>query len=207
MIKMHKLLMSCALGIMILTACTPMNIQHANRYQLNQSSMVARVPATKPISLLVMQPVAVDGYDTEQMLYVNRPYEVAEFANNVWMSPPTSMILPLMMRSIASSHYFYAVTSDLNISKTDYRLESILLRLQQNFLIKPSRIELAMQVTLIRNADSGLVGTEIISESVPCPSDNPLGGVIAANQATKHLGARVAHFVIAQVKRDQKNKP
>lgn len=206
---MIKVLIRLLIGFVIggvLSACMPVTIPNANRYQLTEASTVSRASSHQHLSLLVMQPVAIDGYDTEQMLYVNRPYQVEEFANNVWMSPPTTMLFPLMIRSIASSHYFYAVTSDLNISKTDYRLESVLLRLQQNFLTKPSRIQLAMQVTLIRSVDSSLVATDIISESLPCPSDTPLGGVMAANQATKHLSSRIAHFVIEQVKRDQKNK-
>lgn len=188
---------------LVLTACSPATLPNANRYQLTEASSVKKITTHKHVSLLVMQPVALDGYDTEQMIYVNRPYQVGEFANNVWMSPPAAMLLPVLMRSIESSHYFYAVTSDLNISKTDYRLESVLIRLQQNFLTKPSRIQLAMQVTLIRNADSGLVATDIISESIPCPSDTPLGGVEAANQASRHLSSRVAHFVVTHVQRDQ----
>lgn len=205
MIKLFtRLLGWVALVSMTLIACTPATIPNANRYQLTEASSVKKVKPHKRVSLLVMQPVALDGYDTEQMLYVNQPYQVGEFANNMWMSPPATMLLPVLMRGIESSHYFYAVTSDLNISKTDYRLESVLIRLQQNFLTKPSRIQLAMQVTLIRNSDSGLVATDIISESLTCPQDTPLGGVIAANQASRHLSSRVAHFVITQVKRDLK---
>jgi cholesterol transport system auxiliary component len=189
---------------LLLGACAPMHSSNQNRYQLTESGKVKEQKSAQRVSLLVMQPSAVDGYDTNQMLYVNKPFELSAFADNSWMSPPVTMLLPLMIRSIESSHYFYAVTSDLNASKTDYRLESQLIRLQQNFLVKPSQIQLIMRVMLIHSADSHVLATTTLYESIACPSDTPLGGVIAANQAARRLTAQITHFVVAHVKRAQK---
>lgn len=189
---------------LFLSACAPVTSENNNRYQLTEAGkMKPYKKGHKHVSILVMQPVALDGYDTEQMLYVNKPYQVNSFVNNSWMSPPTTMLLPLLIRSIESSHYFLAVASDLNTSKTEYRLESALIRLQQNFLMKPSHLQLVMQVMLIHSIDSRVVAADTIYESIPCPKDTPLGGVIAANQATRQLTSRVAHFVLEHVKRDQ----
>jgi len=180
------------------TACTPLSTG-STHYQL---TAVGHVPATKTarhLSLLIMQPTAMDGYDTEEMLYVNQPYQVGVFANNTWISPPATMLLPLMIRSVESSHYFYAVATDPNVSVTDYRLESKLIRLQQNFLTKPSQIELVMQVMLMRSSDNHLVATRTIRERVPCASDTPMGGAMAANQATQKLTGKITRFVIKTI--------
>ena len=190
--------------VMLLVACAPVTSENNNRYQLTESGkMVPKKTGPKHLSLLVMQPVALDGYDTEQMLYVNKPFQVNAFANNSWMSPPATMLLPLVIRSIESTHYFLAVASDLNTSKTEYRVESALIRLQQNFLVKPSQLQLVMQVMLIHSIDSRVVAADTIYESIPCSKDTPLGGVLAANIATRQLTSRVAHFVVDHVKRDQ----
>jgi cholesterol transport system auxiliary component len=69
--------------------------------------------------------------------------------------------------------------------------------------MKPSQIQLVMQVMLIHSIDSRVVAADTIYESIPCPKDTPLGGVLAANGATRQLTSRVAHFVVEHVKRDQ----
>ena len=190
---------------MMLLACTMSPSQERQRYQLIEAGKVRPVAAARPpVSILVMQPKAVDGYDTDQMLYVSKPYQVSAFANNAWMSSPSTMLVPLLARSLESSHYFYAVTSEPNISKTDYRLESTIIRLQQNFLFKPSHIQLEMQVVLTHGADNRLVAADNIYEDLPCLTDNPVGGVIAANHATRHLTARVTRFVIDRIAHDRK---
>lgn len=201
--KLMRYLIGFGILVTLLVACTPFPAANEQRYQLMLAGKVKHKTAHQHLSILVMQPDALPGYDTEQMLYVNKPYQISAFANNVWMSPPATMIFPLMVRSIGSSHYFYAVASDPNVSKTDYRLESKLIRLQQNFLTKPSQLELMMQVILIHSADNRVVATETISERMPCPSNNPLGGVIAANHAVQKLTTRLTYFVIEHINHDQ----
>ena len=195
-----------ALGVFAWTlcACTPVPSENNNRYQLTDAYKFAPRAASQHLSILIMQPEALDGYDTEQMLYVDKPFQVSAFANNAWMSPPATMLSPLLVRSIESTHYFFAVATDLNTSKTDYRLESALIRLQQNFLVKPSQVQLGVQVMLIHNPDSRVVATKTFYEAVNCSKDTPLGGVIAANQATRQLTSHITHFVMSHVLRDQK---
>lgn len=191
-------------GLLVqLSACMSFSSSKTQTYQLTDFGKIAPLSKRTHISILVMQPAAEDGYDSLQMLYVSQPYQMTAFTLNSWISRPSTMIAPLLMRSIESSHYFYAVTQEPNMANADYRLDSVLLRLQQNFLVKPSQIQLALQVMLIHPSDDRLIATAMMSENIACPSDNPLGGVIAANQATRRLTARVAHFVVEQVAHDQ----
>lgn len=191
-------------GLLVqLSACMPWSSSTIQTYQLTDFGKITPNTKRTHISILVMQPAAADGYDSSQMLYVSKPYEISAFTLNAWISRPATMLAPLLMRSIESSHYFYAVAQEPNMANADYRVDSVLLGLQQNFLVKPSQIQLALQVMLIHPRDDRVIATTMMSENLACPSDNPLGGVMAANQATRRLTARVAHFVVEQIARDQ----
>ena len=104
------------------------------------------------------------------------------------------------------SHYFYAVASGPDADKVDYRVDTQLIQLQQNFLTKPSVVELVANVVLTHISDNRVVSSRIISERVTCPEDTPYGGVIAANKAAFAFTAKLTDFVIRQVKHDSSEK-
>lgn len=155
-----------------------------------------------PLSILVTDPQASAGYQTESMLYESKPYQLEAFANNAWAGRPAKMLLPLILQSLQYTGYFYAVTSSPYGEKADYRLDTHLLELQQNFLVKPSTIKLVVKVVLTHVADGRVIASQIINQCVPCPADTPYGGVIAANEATRKFTAVLTDFVIQHIKKD-----
>ena len=88
------------------------------------------------------------------------------------------------------------------VDKADYRLDTQVIALQQNFLPKPSVMDLVAKVVLTHIADNRVVSSRIIGEHIQCPTDTPYGGVIAANRATRAFTAAVSAFVVAEVNRD-----
>ena len=146
-----------------------------------------------PLSILVTDPQASAGYQTESMLYESKPYQLEAFANNAWAGRPAKMLLPLILQSLQYTGYFYAVTSSPYGEKADYRLDTHLLELQQNFLVK---------LVLTHVADGRVIASQIINQCVPCPADTPYGGVIAANEATRKFTAVLTDFVIQHIKKD-----
>ncbi|WP_131783178.1 ABC-type transport auxiliary lipoprotein family protein [Legionella gresilensis] len=156
------------------------------------------------ISILVAQPEALAGYDSQDMRYVSKPFELSTYAHNAWVDTPADMLLPLILQSLQRSGYFAVVTSTPITENTDYRLDTQLIELEQNFLTKPSRIDLTVKVVLTHVPDNRVVASEIISEHVTCPSDTPYGGVVAANQATKLFTARLTDFVVIHTRNDKK---
>jgi cholesterol transport system auxiliary component len=186
----------------LLTACTPVQNVIVNQYKLETFSSKKITNKRTSLTLLVSQPDAIPGYQTEQMLYINKPFEINNFAHNAWISSPANMLYPLITQSLQSSHYFYAVASGPDADKTDYRLDTQLIELQQNFLTKPSRIELVANVVLTHIDDNRVVASRIIGKQVSCPEDTPYGGVVAANRAAFAFTAELTGFVITQVKRD-----
>jgi cholesterol transport system auxiliary component len=186
----------------LLVACTPIKTPASNQYKLEAFSANQLSHKKTTLSILVSQPEAMAGYQTEQMLYVQKPFEIAAFVHNTWISSPANMIYPLIMQSLQKTTYFDAVASGPYVDKADYRLDTQLIALQQNFLTKPSVIELAVKVVLTHIADNRIVSSRIISERINCPVDTPYGGVIAANRATFALTTALSKFVVRQVAQD-----
>lgn len=202
---MNKTILTVLIGASwLLTACSPIQNEVKNQYKLEAFSAKKIAAKHAASSILISQPDAIAGYQTEQMLYINKPFELSNFAHSAWISSPANMIYPLITQSLQHSHYFYAVASGPDADKTDYRLDTQIIELQQNFLTKPSKVELVANVVLTHVADNRIVSSRVISECVPCPTDTPLGGVIAANKAAFAFTAKLSSFVINHVKQDNK---
>ncbi|MGQ3889928.1 ABC-type transport auxiliary lipoprotein family protein [Legionella sp. CNM-1927-20] len=187
----------------LLTACSPVKPTITSEYKLDTFSE-KKFTNHANLSILVAQPEALAGYESEDMRYVTRPFELSTYAHNAWVDTPADMLLPLILQSLQRSGYFAVVTSTPITENTDYRLDTQLIELEQNFLTKPSRIDLTVKVVLTHVPDNRVVASEIISEHVTCPSDTPYGGVVAANQATKLFTAQLTDFVVTHTKNDSK---
>ncbi|WP_028388922.1 ABC-type transport auxiliary lipoprotein family protein [Legionella fairfieldensis] len=184
----------------MLSACSPIKTPVSNQYKLTAFSSELSSTPLKKRSILVTTPEAVAGYQTEQMVYIKKPFELNAFANNAWINPPADMLFPLIVQSLQRSGRFYAVASSPHAESTDYRIDAQLIELQQNFLNKPSVVDLIVKVVLTHVSDNRVIASRIISQHIRCPFDTPYGGVIAANQATKRFTAELTHFVISHAK-------
>lgn len=194
---MNKIGLTCIfVAIFIATACSPIKPDITNHYKLESYSGQVFTHQHSHHSILVTKPEAMAGYQTDQMLYIQKPYELSSFAHSGWVSPPADMLYPLMIESLQRTGYFYAVASGAYADKANYRLDTQLIELQQNFLTKPSCLQLVAKVVLTRIEDNHILGSRLIRQSIPCPSDTPYGGVLAANRATQNFTAQVAKFAV-----------
>jgi len=185
----------------LLTACSPIKPSVSNQYKLSNFSDKQMSNRASKHSILISQPEAVAGYQTEQMLYIKKPFELSSFAHNAWISAPANMLFPLMLQSIQRSGYFYAVASSPTSDQTDYRLDTQLIELQQDFLKIPSEIRLTVKVVLSHVSDNQVIASRVLIQHVLCPMDTPYGGVIAANQAAERFTAELTRFVVSNLKR------
>lgn len=191
---------SIALALIFLIGCSPVKNIASHEYQLSAFSKKRLAANPSLISLMVTPPEAVSGYQTDQMIYIEKPYQIQSFAKNEWVSPPAEMLYPLLVQSLQDSGYFYAIASSPNTLETDYRLDTQLLNLEQSFLKKPSFIQLKVKVVLTRINDNKVIASRIISLQIPCPADTPYGGVLAANKASFEFTSIVTRFVINHLK-------
>ncbi|ABQ55479.1 transport system, auxiliary component [Legionella pneumophila str. Corby] len=183
-------------------SCSPVKVPVTNEYQLTAYSTKQLTRKPRPITIQVTVPEAVAGYQTEEMLYMKKPFKLEPFVKNAWTSPPADMLFPLLVQSLQSSGYFYAVTSSPYSEEADYRLDTQLLKLEQNFIKKPSVLEFSAKIVLTHISDNQIIGSRIVSLQIPCSQDTPYGGVIAANQATFRFTATATDFVVSHIKRD-----
>jgi len=139
---------------------------------------------------------AIDGYETDQIRYTTKPFTLSSFAKNNWASPPATMLYPLLIQSLQQSGYFSAVGSGSYFSKTTYRLDTQLIELRQNFIKKPSVLELKVKAVLTHVEDNQIVASRLFKLAVTCQKDTPYGGVLAANEATFKLTKAMTAFVI-----------
>lgn len=186
----------------LLTSCTPVQTPIHNQYKLTcyNNKFVAKQTTSK--SLLLSQPEAVDGYQTSQMLYSTKPYEIQSFAHSSWVSAPAKMIFPLMVVSLQRLHYFSAIASSAYANKTDYRLDTQLIELQQNFLTHPSTLDLTIKTVLSKTDSGRTLASKIFIYHIPCTTDTPYGGVMAANKAASLFTRELSQFVMIKIQQD-----
>jgi cholesterol transport system auxiliary component len=189
---------------LLLIACSPVKVAVTNQYKLDAFSTKQFTTHKTDISILVSQPEGLAGNQTEQMHYIEKPFALNSFAHNAWINSPANMLYPLITQSLQKTGYFYAVASGPYLDKADYRIDTQIIELQQNFLTKPSVIELVVKVMITHIPDNRVVASRIIGKRVVCPTDTPYGGVIAANQATRAFTAELSAFVVKQVQQDNR---
>ncbi len=175
----------------------------SNQYQLNRYSTHYHAASTSTNTLLVTVPEAVAGYQTNSMLYIKKPFQLESFANNAWVDTPASMFYPLLIQSIQGSSYFAAVSSSPYTQGAEYRLDTQVLHLEQDFLVKPSVLVFSIKVVLTRVSDGKVLVSRILLQKVPCPMDTPYGGVLAANKASYTLTEQVARFIVSAIKHQE----
>ena len=188
-----------SITILLLSACSSIKLPVTEQYQLTQfSHKVYKTPHGSK-TLFVSPPEALRGYDNNKMHYSTQAFEVQDFAHHSWLGAPAQMIHPLVTQSLQQSGYFRAVTSGIYSDKTDYRLDSQLLMLQQNFIQKPSTLFLVMKIVLNDVKNNSVIASKILQYKVPCPSDNPYGGVLAANKAVRLFTEDTVKFVASNI--------
>ena len=182
-------------------ACSPVNNPILNQYKISEFSTKRYSGKPSRHSILVAAPQAVSGYQTAQMLYVEKPYELSPFARNAWIDPPANMLFPLLFQSLQHSNYFKAVASTPYAEETNYRLDTQLIELQQNFLKHPSIVQISIKVVLSDLKRNKVAGSHIFRRQIPCSRDNPFAGVVATNRGVKQLTADITEYVITLIQK------
>ena len=145
-------------------------------------------------TLIVNMPKAAAGYDTRRMIYTRTAHQLEYFARNEWVDTPSYMLQPLMVAAIEQTQAFNAVLPKLAAVKTDLRLETEMLGLLQDFNSKPSVLRFTLRATIIDNASGKVIALREFINQVPAASDNPIGGVNAANLAVNSILKQLADF-------------
>ena len=145
-------------------------------------------------TLVVAETRAAPGYGTRQIAYVRTANQLEYFAFSQWAEPPALMLAPLLAQAIERTGAYRAVVRAPLPVAGDVRLETELIRLQQDFGVTPSRVRLTLRAVLVDIATRRVLTTREFDAAVPSPSEDPAGGVMAAKQAAQRVAAEVGAF-------------
>jgi cholesterol transport system auxiliary component len=177
------------------TLFSPINID-TKKNVLNSIPLDLRSERTHPATLLVLEPETTPAYATTQMAYSTQAYQIAYFTKNDWAETPSQMIQPLIVQTLRSTQYFSEVLSPPDFGRHTFVLRSEILELKQDFTTEPAMLQLAMRISLSRDATNQVVATKELSVSQPMSERNPYAGVVAANEALPKLLRGLAEFVV-----------
>lgn len=145
-------------------------------------------------TLTVSTPIASAGFGSTHIVYQRQAHELEHFALNQWVDTPVQMLMPLMVRTLESSGAFRAVVRGSTAAISELRLDTELIRLQQEFYTSPSHVRLTMRAVMVDAATRRVMASREFEASVASPSDDPAGGVVAANLAVQNVLAQISKF-------------
>lgn len=183
----------------ILSSCSllgPVNQEQQKSYVLDTLPQHMPKHEARAATILVMQPETRPIYNTTQMAYTDKPYQVSYFSENQWAETPSQMLFPLLVQSLQNTNYFHAVVVAPYAGKYEYMLTTQILQLTQNFLHNTSYVDMSVRVQLSRVTTGQLIATKQFSRHVPMPQKSPYGGVIAANWATSSILREISEFCV-----------
>ena len=193
----YRLIVS-GLALLTISACSllqPITPPFPNFYVLEGISGKTSppAPASAP-TLIVSPPHAAAGFDSQRMIYLREPYKLEHFAQNEWIEPPARLLAPLIVDAIVRTGSFRAVVLTPSTAAGDFRLDSEIIRLQQDFRSRPGSVRLTLRATLIDENTRRVVAWREFDQSVATKSEDPYGGVIAANLALQDTLEKLADF-------------
>jgi cholesterol transport system auxiliary component len=165
-------------------------------YSLDDLPSAAPTPVAPAgaLTVIVNPPHGAAGFDSRRMIYLHEPHERAYFAHNQWVDTPARMLAPMVVSALQRSGAFRAVVQSPSTAAGDVRLDTDVIRLQQEFTQKPSSVRFTLRAVLTDNTTRKVLGSKDFEAVVSAPSDNPQGGVAAANEAVRKVLDELAVF-------------
>ena len=151
-------------------------------------------------TILISIPQATSGFDTRQMVYIDTPYVLEHYRDNLWVDTPARLLLPLIVQSLEATGKFGAVLSATSSPILgQLRLDSEIIRLQQEFLEPPSRVRFTLRVQLLDMTQRAILDTKVFDVTEIAPTPDAAGGVVATNRAVQVVLEQLAEFIVTHV--------
>jgi cholesterol transport system auxiliary component len=178
-------------------ALKPLPAESLSLYALEAPAEGEAPAARGGPTLLVSMPRAAPGFDGPRMAYLRKAYLVEYFAKCQWVDAPAHMLAPLLVQALERSGRFGAVVRAPSGVDAALRLDTELVRLQQEFTQKPSRVRLTLRVQIVDSSRRAVLASRELEAVEEAPNDDPYGGVVAANRALRRLLGEVAEVCAA----------
>lgn len=191
-------LLAASLCLVALGACSalsPTTTPQPAYYALNnvQSAALTAMPVAAP-TLIINPPHAAAGYASPRIIYVRDPHKLEYFAHSEWIDPPARMLAPLLVAAVTNSGAFRAVVLTPSAAAGDLRLDTEIIRLQHEFGVSPSHVRFTLRAYLVDNKTRKVLAWHEFDTTVAANSEDPYGGVVAANRAVAIVLENLANF-------------
>jgi cholesterol transport system auxiliary component len=167
-----------------------------NIYVLEAGPVIQAAQAKRDLVMEVSVPRALPGFDTPQIVYVQQPHELNYFVTSRWADTPARMLEPLIAQAIVQTEGFKAVVQTSGVIPADVRLDTELVRLQQDFKTRPSRVQLTLRAQLVDVRGKRLLAAQQFDEVENADSEDAYGGVTAANRLLQRVLGKLAAFCV-----------
>ena len=145
-------------------------------------------------TLVVTPPYAASGFDSRRMIYVRATQKLEYFAHNEWIDTPARMLAPLIVAATTASGAFRAVVPTPSSASGDLRLDTTIIRLQQEFGSGASRVRFTLRADLVESTSRRVVAWREFDFSVDAASEDARGGATAAGLAVAAALEDLARF-------------
>lgn len=152
-------------------------------------------------TLIINTPKAAAGYGTAHIVYARRSQEIEYFAFSLWVETPAQMLTPLIVRAVERTGAFQAVLAAPTAASSRFRLDTEIIRLQQDFSAAPSRVRFTLRAVLIDGTTKAVVARREFDADVASASEDTYGGVIAAQAVTQRVLFQLAAFCAEAITR------
>src|SRR6266568_508289 len=188
----------CAVFALSLAGCALLSAPPAPTSKQILNKMPAELPqrSSNGAVLVVYPPQTRPVYDTTEMAYMTRPYEIAYFSQHEWAEPPAQMLQPLLVGTLQNTRFFSAVLTPPYAGRHSYALRTEIRELIADFTSEPAALQLSLHFQLSEGATGAVVATKDISIREPMQQKTPYAGVVAGNEATAKALLELARFVL-----------
>jgi len=194
----------CAAGLLLTLAggcdaLRPTTTPQPSFYSLDRArdaappALRAAAPAAAP-TMIVNPPQAAAGFDSQRIIYVREAHKLEYFVHSEWVDPPARMLAPLLAAAIENTGAFRAVMLTPSAAVGDLRLDTEIIRLQHEFQSRPSRVRFTLRAYIVDNPTRRVLAWREFDETVVAASEDPYGGVVAANRAVQTVLGNLSAF-------------
>lgn len=159
--------------------------------QKNSQNAVADAPV-----LIITTPSAHSGYDSYRIAYMQQAYGLRYYTRSRWADKPARMLAPLVADAMQATGQFQALYAAPGSLAADYRLDTELIRLHQDFTRQPSVVRITLRAKLIELQSHRVIATRQFDIYETAATDDTYGGVVAANKAVNRLFDELAQFCV-----------
>ena len=186
-------------ALLVLTGCAlPQDSSPPQQAYLLEVGAFTPPPARRSSRKILLVTVSKEaaGFDSNRIAYTREPPKLDYYKDSVWSDTPAKMLLPILVRAFESSGAFKAVVSPPSPVLADVRVAVDVIRLQQEFMTRPSQVRLITRLKVVEMRSGHVLETRLFEAIAPAPSENAAGAARAANTVVQQVLSEMVPFAL-----------